>query len=546
MSRYIDKKKSRERQRKAYDYLVNKGIEPHLSAAIVGNLIQESYAHLDSTVENKIGAVGIAQWLGARKNSLKEFAKNSGTHYKDFDTQLEFLYSELMTTGDSWTEKGRSAFFNAKTAEEAAALFVEKFERSGEKPGEPGYDNRLRNAKSVYLQFNDHAIYGKDERGNVVNVDPKTATDEQIALSPKVKAEFYKENFDIISAKSNTPPPADPKPVAEAKEKINEVEEEKKKEAEFIKKIMERGQPVEEVTTTGKEPEARGSIPLPIEELTPDKNEFFQFFLEESFQDGGEVSQKEIEGINKFIERESNLIQQFDPKENLSLLDRTVGKLFMGETYEEAIKIYNDLVKFKNERKDGPMSQEEVDLRTKIRDSKMFGYPDVSGFKDMVKRIKKGEKEPSQARSMVDRNYEEIRKELNSKYYGLPYDEYTIPESKYKPTNSKNTDSKYYDFTPKDRWESLLALKDKYGSFKDLHEAFLEPKRVGSGDLDYVGALSQLSRFKMSSGEDKKGKYVSYYDIWDLAPEVLEQRGININQLNNPFEIYGRIYEDDF
>lgn len=264
MSRYKDKIEGEKRRRKAYDYFIDKGLEPHQAAGIIGNLMQESYKHLDSTVENRIGAVGIAQWLGPRRQDLEKFAKNRGTSFKDFDTQLDFLYTELVNTGNSWGSKAQKEFFESKTAEEAAAIFVEKFERSGEKAGEKGYDNRINYAKSIFLEYNDNTIYGKDESGNIVNIDPSTATPEQIAVAPKIKAEFYDKHFKIPSEKHT----------AEFKETPKES---KAKEA-----ILVRAKDIITKPAAPPVPEENEDVPPPYDfNITPEGNEFFNFFLPE-------------------------------------------------------------------------------------------------------------------------------------------------------------------------------------------------------------------------------------------------------------------------
>lgn len=282
MSRYIDKKKGEERRKKAYNYLLDRGLEPHHAAAVVGNLMQESYKHLDSTIENEIGAVGIAQWLGPRREALEQFAKNKGTSYKDFDTQLEFLYHEISSTGNSWGSKAQREFFESKTAEEAAAIFVRKFERSGEKPGDKGYENRIRNAKSIYLQYNDPTIYAKNEKGQIVNVNPETATEQQKLLSPKIKAEFYEKNFDIIDKKFSKENYKEPEEETKAKEEITNKAHTKEQEQEFIKKLQNlttnlgsSNVPTEDASEGGVPTED----PYSMSNIIPEGNEFYNFFL---------------------------------------------------------------------------------------------------------------------------------------------------------------------------------------------------------------------------------------------------------------------------
>lgn len=279
--RFKDKDKGKQRRDKAYNHLIEKGVAPHLAAGIVGNLMQESHDYLDSTVENEIGAFGIAQWLGPRKKSLFEFAKARGTKPTNFDTQLDFLYKELTSIGDSWTSKAdKDAFFNAKTVDEAAALFVKRFERSGEKPGDEGYDNRLKNAKRIYLEYNDKAIYGKDENGNIVNINPEVATQEQIEMSPTIKDEFYKENFDLVAEMDKNEPNEPPTPIKKAEEDAEKAKEEQKQMKQFMERLGKSQQEMQkQAQERAKLPKQQAPKPINPRELTPNQNEFFGSFI---------------------------------------------------------------------------------------------------------------------------------------------------------------------------------------------------------------------------------------------------------------------------
>jgi len=54
-----------------------------------------------------------------------------------------------------------------------------------------------------------------------------------------------------------------------------------------------------------------------------------------------------------------------------------------------------------------------------------------------------------------------------------------------------------------------------------------------------------MGTFTVSKGEDDKGKYMSYYDKWDLNPLKLRNpfTGEQIpTDIGKPFEIYDRVY----
>ena len=66
----------------AYNYLLNKGLNPPQASGIVGNLMAESFGSIDPAAYNPSGggqgALGIAQWRGPRLESLLKFAGMNG------------------------------------------------------------------------------------------------------------------------------------------------------------------------------------------------------------------------------------------------------------------------------------------------------------------------------------------------------------------------------------------------------------------------------------------------------------------------------------
>lgn len=72
---------------RAYNYFTGQGFTPEQAAGIVGNLMTESYAHLDPNAYNPagggMGAYGIAQFRGPRLKGLLEFAGQQGDKSMD-------------------------------------------------------------------------------------------------------------------------------------------------------------------------------------------------------------------------------------------------------------------------------------------------------------------------------------------------------------------------------------------------------------------------------------------------------------------------------
>lgn len=112
----------------AFNFLNGKdGIKPYQAAGLVGNFMQESGVNLNTSALNSIGAFGIAQWLGGRKDRLIDYATSQGKEATDLKIQLEFVMIEL-----NGSESAAFKQILATTNVDEAARAVEKYyERSG-------------------------------------------------------------------------------------------------------------------------------------------------------------------------------------------------------------------------------------------------------------------------------------------------------------------------------------------------------------------------------------------------------------------------------
>lgn len=107
----------------ATKYLIGKGLQPHIAAGIIGNLVQESGLKPDSSQKNGNGR-GIAQWdVRNRYQDMKKFAQSTGRNYNDLYTQLDYVLQEASDRGDL------TKVLASKTASEAAYLFAHHYER---------------------------------------------------------------------------------------------------------------------------------------------------------------------------------------------------------------------------------------------------------------------------------------------------------------------------------------------------------------------------------------------------------------------------------
>ena len=132
-------------QEQAMNYFMSQGMTKEQAAGIVGNLMQESTAAIDPMANNGTHR-GIAQWDANRWGNFEKWAKTKGLDVNTREAQLQWIMQE-MKTGDGGL--GIERFKKTKTAEEAAALFLSDYERSGEKAGSAGYENRMKNARNL-------------------------------------------------------------------------------------------------------------------------------------------------------------------------------------------------------------------------------------------------------------------------------------------------------------------------------------------------------------------------------------------------------------
>jgi hypothetical protein len=140
-----------ENAAKAMKFFMDKGWSREQAAGIVGNLQQESGPNLNPRAVNKndagpgLHSYGIAQWNKERFENLKRFAKERGTSWDDFYTQLEFVHYEL-TQGEK--KRVGEKLRKIKDAAEAAVLIDKKYEVSTGEHRNKRIANAVRLAKN--------------------------------------------------------------------------------------------------------------------------------------------------------------------------------------------------------------------------------------------------------------------------------------------------------------------------------------------------------------------------------------------------------------
>lgn len=139
-------------------FFINKGESPLVAAAMAGNIFQES--DYSPTAENSIGAYGLFQHLGDRRDAMTDYARKTNRDASDITAQLEYAWQEMNQPG-TLENQALHEMRNAKTPEEAAVIFRKLFERPGEEEANDGA--RTAEARRVYNNLTGARKEGKPD-----------------------------------------------------------------------------------------------------------------------------------------------------------------------------------------------------------------------------------------------------------------------------------------------------------------------------------------------------------------------------------------------
>ena len=134
-----------DNKEKVWNYLIDKGFSPEVTAGIMGNIEAESTFD-PNAINSHSGAYGLFQWLGSRKDGLMSYAKDKGKNVNDIEVQLDYFWEELQGSEKATLE---ALSKEGKTPEEYAEIFEESFERSGGS----NLENRKKYAGDIFQQY---------------------------------------------------------------------------------------------------------------------------------------------------------------------------------------------------------------------------------------------------------------------------------------------------------------------------------------------------------------------------------------------------------
>lgn len=185
------------------------------------------------------------------------------------------------------------------------------------------------------------------------------------------------------------------------------------------------------------------------------------------------------------------------------------------------------------------------ELKTRITDNiQPHGYDkgDKNPLQRMYSAVVEDESEKYSNKDMQDRGkgrsaaFEE-RTDLFKMMLGQNQVHNSIKESEYKPTKGDPNDTYYSSKAT----EKFIRDNINNGTLNDI---------LGVGYHSNYGEINVLGNYTIDQGEDEKGKYISYYDRWDLNPisngkkgpaYYAEEAAKAVLGLQGP-EVYGRVY----
>lgn len=122
-------------------------------------------------------------------------------------------------------------------------------------------------------------------------------------------------------------------------------------------------------------------------------------------------------------------------------------------------------------------------------------------------------------------------------YLDQPQKNKTLTKSTYTPSISKTKSSNYYKL-PTEFENELLDLYNK----KEIKKGIINENKFSDTFGEGKSKARMLGNFTVDEGEDRNGKYLSYYDKYDLSPKLPILGKTNLDFIGTPYEIYNRIY----
>lgn len=138
------------------------------------------------------------------------------------------------------------------------------------------------------------------------------------------------------------------------------------------------------------------------------------------------------------------------------------------------------------------------------------------------------------------------RDNIFAEYLQIPKDKrrgiksYQIVPSQYRPTKGDQSDNQYFKIDENTAkwgiWDNVYrgVYKHKEGQL-NINQNAVRPALYGV-----------LGKHTVGRGHDDRGEYMSYADVWDLAPYGIGGEQDQSNGIGKPVHVYDRKYLDDY
>ena len=214
-------------------------------------------------------------------------------------------------------------------------------------------------------------------------------------------------------------------------------------------------------------------------------------------------------------------------------------------------------------------------VRRRLYNNLFQGYDSgISNLYDNIKRVRNAVVDNKEEYKHSDKSYRQMyMDDLFAEYLQIPKNERRditknyLTDSPYKPSINKNNvnykrikhryvsghsglhpddEEKLVNAVMKGEYENSL---DKYDINTGMPSSGIShgPVLLNKTAISRVLSNYGLGTHTISRGKDNKGEYVSYYDLWDMAP-TKNSGGDNDESMGigKPINIYDRVYLDDF
>ena len=474
-------------------------------AAILGSIIEESGGN-PKAIDPSGAYQGLLQWGADR------YRPKSSDPRTELNNQTQYILDTMDNTSDgvSWTHGGKGSGYNTQKETHDAFhsednTFADKFRAFSygyvrPKGKEDSYNNRLKVGRKVLNRL------VVDEK--LARPKPKELPLQEFgkdSFTPKFK---FADGGDLDNAWNNLS---------------------MKDKAEMMKVAI-----------------ANGITSLP--EIRQAYNEFADGGRKDSYIDADDRRHKVL-----LETREGNLYDSNGNNYTQSYLDENNVPVIMGTMPRTTVHLNGNPIEELREMGRGYIDSwvdrnilEPNNYDTKKIGEKLFYGLDPTGYDSPNERIQNAMN--GQKRPILGDN---LRNPVYAKYLGL--DSYVLSNGKhsnvkdnlfvsqFKPQQG-DKDATYYT-SP-----SELMLKGNPLSDENLAMALAARNHYNKDSFVSPTYDEVMGNFTYSFGQDEKGKYLSYYDKWDLNPfkgslyddiDIAEKYGIG-----HPVELYNRRYYD--